>query len=240
MSAPSCRRIREEGEIGGHRATIPAVRRTPNLLLILLPLLLVAAATPTEPGGDGSTVEAVPGQAPVVAVYDWIRILPAPRAPLPSLQWPLRGVLTQPFGCTDFELERPAANCPGGYHTGLDIARSQGVPIQASAPGLAYSFSDPQRYGNHVIIQHAGGYATVYAHMVRTNTSWGQAVAAGDVIGWVGSTGNSTGPHLHFEVRYGGVPVDPATYLDGGFPAVPFVLPAGWPGSARDDWLGRR
>jgi len=88
-----------------------------------------------------------------------------------------------------------------------------------------------------VLVQHAGGLSTVYGHLDRLNVGWGQAVKRGEVIGWVGSTGNSTGPHLHFEVRFAGVPVDPAPYL-AGVPAEPFPLPPGWPGMPPDDALG--
>jgi murein DD-endopeptidase MepM/ murein hydrolase activator NlpD len=113
------------------------------------------------------------------------------------------------------------------------------MPIHAAGAGLAYPLTDPQRYGNYIVIQQQGGYATVYGHMVQTNVAWGQAVKAGDVIGLVGSTGNSTGPHLHFEVRFGGLPQDPMPYLQGS-PAAPFPLPEGWPGAPRDDWRGVR
>ena len=216
-----------------------------RLLACLAPLVLVAA------GPVQNTPDRTPGendlQRPlVVAVYDWITILPAPSSPAgftpaqgPREQWPLHGPITQPFGCTNFGLERPAQDCPGGFHTGIDIGLPEGTPIRAAGPGFAYPFQDAERYGNHVLIQEQGGLSTLYGHMVRTDVVWGQAVETGDVIGFVGSTGNSTGPHLHFEVRFAGVPYDPMTYLDGS-PADPFALPAGWPGSPRDDWRGRR
>jgi murein DD-endopeptidase MepM/ murein hydrolase activator NlpD len=179
-------------------------------------------------------------------VYQWLTLLPAPATPAgyqppaaARVQWPLQGVVTQPFGCTGFSLENPTQACPSGFHTGIDIARPQGTPIRAAGPGIAYPFSDTERYGNHVIIQMQGGLSTLYGHMVRMNVAWGQRVQAGDLIGWVGSTGNSTGPHLHFEVRYAGVAFDPMTYLDGS-PADPYPLPEGWPGSPPDDTLGRR
>jgi len=112
-----------------------------------------------------------------------------------------------------------------------------GILRAAAADGIAYPLPDYQFYGNHVLIQHAGGISTVYGHMVRMNVAWGQLVTRGDLIGWVGTTGNSTGPHLHFEVRFAGVPVDPIPYLEGA-PPEPFPLPAGWPGMAPDDTLG--
>lgn len=224
------------------------MRALRSLALRLAPLLLIAAAAPSAPAAEPDTTpgETDPHNHSVVVVYDWLTVLPAPplRADLPPPagpreQWPLHGVITQPYGCTGFDLEHPSDTCPGGFHTGIDIAESQGTPIDAAAAGLAYPFQDDQRYGNHVLIQEPGGYSTVYGHMVRTGVAWGQAVRPGDVIGWVGSTGNSTGPHLHFEVRFAGAPLDPMPYLEGS-PADPFPLPAGWPGAPRDDWRGRR
>ena len=216
-----------------------------RLLLTLSPLLLIAAAAPAQPVPDREPGQSELARPEVMDVYSWLRILPAPRtspdftpAPGPRFSWPLRGTETQPFGCTGFELEHPAAGCPN-FHTGIDLAEPQGTPIHAATAGLAYAFQDDQRYGNHVLIQSRAGYSTVYGHMVRTNVGWGQPVQAGDLIGWVGSTGNSTGPHLHFEVRFAGAPLDPQPYLDGS-PADPFPLPAGWPGSPPDDWRGPR
>lgn len=215
-------------------------------LFALASLLCIAAAAPVTAVPDTTPGENDPTPGAVVVVYDWLTVLPAPATPPgfqappgPREQWPLHGPITQPFGCTGFELERPATDCPGGFHTGLDIGLPEGTPIHAAGTGLAYPFQDDQRYGNHVLIQEAGGISTLYGHMVRTGVTWGQPVRAGDVIGYVGSTGNSTGPHLHFEVRFAGIPYDPMTYLDGS-PADPFPLPAGWPGAPRDDWRGRR
>jgi murein DD-endopeptidase MepM/ murein hydrolase activator NlpD len=219
------------------------LRRLVILLALSCPLLLVAAGPPvTSP--DRAPGENDPGRHFVVPVQEWLAILPAPAGPeapgSPHERWPLQGyVLTQPYGCTGFELERPAAECPGGFHTGIDLAMPQGTPIRAAGGGLAYPFQDDERYGNHVLVQEPGGISTVYGHMVRTAVAWGQAVRAGDVIGYVGSTGNSTGPHLHFEVRWGGVPVDPMPWL-GGAPPDPGPLPAGWPGAPRNDWRGPR
>jgi murein DD-endopeptidase MepM/ murein hydrolase activator NlpD len=219
----------------------------PLVIIVAMAGALTAFGEPKEPGPGTSSSDRDLSRPRVVAAYDWIKVLPAPKTPNdyqppagPRFQWPLRGALTQPYGCTEFELERPARDCPGGFHTGLDIGGNDtGTPIRAAGPGLAYAFQDTERYGNHVIVQHVGGVATLYAHMVRTNVGWGQRVQAGDVIGYVGSTGNSTGPHLHFEIRYAGNPLDPMPYLNGS-PPDPYAIPAGWPGAPRDDWIGRR
>lgn len=211
-------------------------------LVPLLALLAVAAAPASPPPAPGPSSS--PAPLPVLTVYQWIELLPAPptpagwRPPDPRFQAPLTAyVETQPFGCTGVSIEAPTAACPGGFHTGLDLADPAGAPIFAAGPGLAYPFQDTKRYGNHVIVVHAGGYETLYGHMTRTAVAWGQAVRAGDLIGYVGSTGNSTGPHVHFEVRFAGVPADPAAYLAGD-PAPPFPLPAGWQGARPDDPLG--
>ena len=218
------------------------------MMLLLAPLSLVAASTPNDgaPGQDAATGRSqAPPQAAPMTVDDWVRVLPAPPTPDgwapaagPRVAWPLRGTLTQPFGCTGFALEHPLQGCPA-FHTGIDLAQPEGTPIRAADQGLAYPLADPARYGNYVLVQERAGYATVYGHMVRTNTSWGQPVQAGDVIGWVGTTGNSSGPHLHFEVRFGGAPQNPLLYLQGS-PPDPYPVPEGWPGAPRDDWRGVR
>ena len=98
-------------------------------------------------------------------------------------------------------------------HDGVDFGAQSGTPIRAAAAGTVVSAGVRGGYGNATIIDHGGGVATLYAHQSEMFVIAGAAVAAGQVIGAVGSTGFSTGPHLHFEVRLSGVPVDPLAYL---------------------------
>jgi murein DD-endopeptidase MepM/ murein hydrolase activator NlpD len=95
------------------------------------------------------------------------------------------------------------------FHKGLDFGAPQGAPIVAATDGVV-SFAGPHGgHGNYVMINHGGGMATAYAHMSRIAARPGQRVAQGQVIGYVGSTGLSTGPHLHYEVYKNGVAIDP-------------------------------
>lgn len=98
-------------------------------------------------------------------------------------------------------------------HTGLDYAASMGTPIRAAGDGVVISSGELGAYGIATLIDHGGGLATLYAHQSSTSVSAGEQVTRGQVIGRVGSTGASTGPHLHFEVRVNGTPVNPIPYL---------------------------
>lgn len=99
-------------------------------------------------------------------------------------------------------------------HRGLDIANAIGAPIAASDGGyVTYAGWNNQGYGNLVVIDHGNGFSTFYAHLSSWFVAPGQSVARGQVIGAMGSTGRSTGPHLHFEIRYNGTPVNPLLYL---------------------------
>mgnify|MGYP003575435796 FL=1 len=99
-------------------------------------------------------------------------------------------------------------------HAGLDFSAPQGTPIYATADGTVRtaSYSDVG-YGNHVVINHGYGYQTLYGHMVRVKARAGQKVKRGEVIGYVGSTGKSTGPHLHYEVHKNGQKLDPVYFF---------------------------
>jgi murein DD-endopeptidase MepM/ murein hydrolase activator NlpD len=100
-----------------------------------------------------------------------------------------------------------------GYHPGVDFEAAAGVEVHAAAPGVVVMAGDCGGYGNCVVIDHGHSLATVSAHLSRILVTVGAPVADGDVVGLVGSTGNSTGPHLHFEVRLHGAPIDPTAAL---------------------------
>lgn len=125
-----------------------------------------------------------------------------------ALAWPVSGTITSPFGYR--------RNPFGGgmeFHQGLDIAAPMGTTITAAASGTVISAGWYGGYGNYILIDHGGGMATGYGHCSQIFVSAGQQVQKGQAIGAVGSTGASTGPHVHFEVRINGKPVDPAAYL---------------------------
>lgn len=100
------------------------------------------------------------------------------------------------------------------FHKGLDFSAPQGTPIYATGDGVVKvaGFSD-EGYGNHVVINHGYGYETLYGHMFRVKVRQGQRVKRGEVIGWVGSTGKSTGPHCHYEVHINNNVVDPVYFF---------------------------
>ncbi len=152
------------------------------------------------------------------------RTFVVPSGPI-AFHAPVNGVVSQGFGPTPFSMEPPIRYNGVFYphfHTGLDIANGQGTPVGAAAPGLVILATSSRNgagqytgYGNYVVIAHGGGFLTLYGHMQRLLVSAGQTVQQGQVIGLLGSTGWSTGPHLHFEVRSNGVYVDPAQYIAG-------------------------
>jgi murein DD-endopeptidase MepM/ murein hydrolase activator NlpD len=98
-------------------------------------------------------------------------------------------------------------------HAGVDFGAASGTPIVAADTGTVVSAGWHGGYGNAVIVDHGGGVATLYGHQSRLAVGSGSRVSRGQVIGYVGSTGMSTGPHLHFELRINGVPTDPMSRL---------------------------
>jgi murein DD-endopeptidase MepM/ murein hydrolase activator NlpD len=123
--------------------------------------------------------------------------------PSPSgLIWPVQGPVTSPFGMRW-----------GRMHEGIDIGVPEGTQIHAAASGTVIYAGWEEGYGNLVVLDNGGNLATAYAHQSQIAVSLGQAVTQGEVIGYSGCTGHCLGPHLHFEVRINGSPVDPLGYL---------------------------
>jgi murein DD-endopeptidase MepM/ murein hydrolase activator NlpD len=141
--------------------------------------------------------------------------LPAGKGPAGvALSWPLRGAkITQPFGPTSFVLEPPLGRY-AHFHTGIDIAAAFGAPVLAAGDGIVVAVAHTWvGYGNYVIVAHGSGVLTLYAHLLETDVTPGARVMRGQQIGREGSSGYSTGPHLHFEVRVNGQVTDPLKYL---------------------------
>ena len=107
-----------------------------------------------------------------------------------------------------------------GHHNGYDLAAVTGTPIRASKAGKVAFAGRKGGYGKAVILEHPGGWSTLYGHASRLAVEEGQKVSAGEIVAYVGSTGHSTGPHLHYELRYHGKPVDPGLFTASAPPAV--------------------
>lgn len=147
---------------------------------------------PTDPTPEGGPGVPVPPVSTPPASTDWVK--------------PVPGGIIQPFHNTD-------ASYGLGYHTGVDLEAASGTPVKAVHGGTVVSVNGAgSAYGNHVAIKHADGVYTLSAHLSSVSVSVGQTVTAGQTIGLSGSTGNSTGPHLHFELRN-----QPTAYAEGVF-----------------------
>ncbi len=133
---------------------------------------------------------------------DWMQL-----ADSPSL-WPVQGTVTSAFG----QREDPF-NGEGAFHAGIDISSSFGQSVRAAADGIIEVASLANGYGREVVIDHGHGVRTLYGHLSGFTVIAGQQIKRGQVIGYVGLSGRSTGPHLHYEVRLHNTPVNPHKYL---------------------------
>jgi murein DD-endopeptidase MepM/ murein hydrolase activator NlpD len=129
-------------------------------------------------------------------------------ASTPSV-WPVRGWITSPFG----NRTSPFSGILK-FHEGLDIAAQTGTPVMAPADGVVIKAGFSTGYGNMVEVSHGYGIKTIFAHNSRLNVKAGQRIRRGDTIAYVGDSGSSTGPHLHYEVRLNGLPVNPVKYMN--------------------------
>ncbi len=166
---------------------------------------VLAAATARRVEFERSVVVA---QAASSTIEDILRARPGSGAAPTHLQFPADGPVTSRFGPRLHPIFHTMR-----LHSGIDIGASYGASVHAGAGGVVVLAGPASGYGNAVVIDHGGGVATLYGHLSRWDTSVGRTLTAGQVVGAVGNTGNSTGPHLHFEVRLRGVPVDPMPYL---------------------------
>ncbi len=129
-----------------------------------------------------------------------------PAGALPSFRWPVRGRVIASFG--------PKPN--GLQNDGIDLAVPAGTPVKAAEDGVvAYAGNELKGYGNLVLIRHRDGYVTAYAHASEILVKRGETVKRGQVIARAGETGNVKTPELHFEIRKGATPIDPAQFLKG-------------------------
>jgi murein DD-endopeptidase MepM/ murein hydrolase activator NlpD len=128
---------------------------------------------------------------------------------MPS-QWPLAGQITSRYG----DRTDPFSG-EGGFHTGLDISAKTGTPVYAAADGIVHIAQYSGRYGRLIVIDHGSGTATWYAHLSQFQILAGEEIRRGQLIGYSGASGQVSGPHLHFEVRQGGNPVNPSRFLSG-------------------------
>jgi murein DD-endopeptidase MepM/ murein hydrolase activator NlpD len=170
-------------------------------------LIIPESSSPLAAQGR-STAPERPGPPSAPGARDFTS---AQRAPKPALRapahrgdldWPLRGVLYSRFG-------RKGAEA----HDGIDLAAPLGTPIKTARAGTVLYAGTQKGYGLIAIVEHPNGMTTLYAHNRDLRVKTGQAVRQGQVIATVGESGRTTGPHLHFEVRKDGVPVDPLDYL---------------------------
>lgn len=123
-------------------------------------------------------------------------------------RWPVRGEVTSRFG------PRPAVGGVGTeFHPGIDIRAAMGTPVLAAGSGVVALVQRMSGYGLTVVVDHGAGVSTLYAHLAGTLVAVGDQVRRGQVLGTVGRSGRTTGPHLHYEVRFGAEPFDPACYL---------------------------
>lgn len=154
---------------------------------------------PPTTGGPGPSTTGAPTTTTTTASTTSTTSPPDPGY---GLVWPVSGPVTSPFG--------PRW---GRMHNGIDVGVPTGTPIEAAAAGEVFHSGWMGGYGNVVLIDHFNGLITLYAHQSELAAEEGDRVERGEVVGYAGSTGNSTGPHLHFETRVDGIPRDPLVYL---------------------------
>jgi murein DD-endopeptidase MepM/ murein hydrolase activator NlpD len=192
----------------GQRIVVPTMRAPARAADASRPS---AAPTPAPHGSDLATTAAPTGAriaetTASPAPQDSAVKTAEPGGGLPKFRWPVRGRVIAAFG--------PKPN--GLQNDGINVAVPEGTPIKAAEDGVvAYAGNELKGYGNLVLLRHPDGFVTAYAHASEILVTRGEQVKRGQVIAKAGETGNVTSPQLHFEIRKGATPVDPAQYLNG-------------------------
>jgi murein DD-endopeptidase MepM/ murein hydrolase activator NlpD len=192
----------------GDHIIIPEMREAPHPA----PVASRVGAPAAQPTGSVASADspsaariAEPVSPPAAAADNPVKTA-EPVGNLPSFRWPVRGRIIAAFG--------PKPN--GLQNDGINLAVPEGTPIKAAEDGVvAYAGNELKGYGNLVLVRHSNGFVTAYAHASDILVKRGETVKRGEVIAHSGQTGNVTSPQLHFEIRKGATPVDPAQYLSG-------------------------
>ena len=177
----------------------PAVTPTPTVITTMA--TVTPTTVPVMAAGGGDSVD------DRLAVKENALLLTSVSANQMTI--PVKGVVTSPFGYRIHPIYGTRL-----FHNGVDIGADSGTPIVAALGGVVEEATYDESYGNYVILNHGKDFKTVYAHCSTLKVEEGQQIPKGDVIALVGSTGVSTGPHLHFEVRRGEYKVNPAWLVD--------------------------
>ncbi len=195
----------------GDRIVIPGVRAPATAAAPVAPRAEAPAATAALPASHNLAAADSPHSArvatttPPPAQESAVKAA-EPAGGLPSFRWPVRGRVIAGFG--------PKPN--GLQNDGINLAVPEGTPVKAAEDGVvAYAGNELKGYGNLVLVRHSNGFVTAYAHASEILVKRGDEVKRGQVIAKSGQTGNVTAPQLHFEIRKGATPVDPAQYLNG-------------------------
>ncbi len=169
------------------------------------------SVAPVNGIGSGVIVGAMGQRPEVAAVRSAQAALPDGSGPVDNLASPLPG--TDRIAVSGFGMRTHPVHGDVRMHQGVDLDAPEGSPIAAISDGIVTFAGERGSYGNLVIVDHGGGFETRYAHQQFLSVQTGDLVTAGDILGAVGSTGTSTGPHLHLEVRKDGIAVDPEPWL---------------------------
>ena len=198
-----------QSRLFGSKAAKAAVVRSPEALVLTddgnpqnVKATLAEFYSLRNQAMSGRVSRALEGGLPSGYAGDWTQYADAP-----SL-WPLEGRVTSSYG----ERQDPI-NGEGAFHAGIDIAAPYGTPVRAAADGDVMNAAMGAGYGREVTVNHGHDVSTVYGHLSAMSVVAGDHVTRGQVIGYVGQSGRSTGPHLHYEVRVHLVPVNPHKYL---------------------------